>query len=101
MGTRGGQQGLRHPQFVFEERVTSLCERSITGDVTVLNGLPHIFKFVPHDRRSIEIYLDLRHTLILADDESEVIQAIIVKQGNILRKVALAMIEEERGIGVI
>ncbi len=36
------------PKLLFQKRVTFLRERSIARDMTVINGLLHVFKFIAH-----------------------------------------------------
>src|SRR6476646_1582937 len=69
--------------------------------MTILNSLLHIFEFIPHEGRAIEVYVYFRHTLILADNESEVIKMIIMQEGNIFGKIALAVIKKKHGVGII
>src|SRR5215213_2267529 len=73
----------------------------IPRDVTVLNSLLHILELISHYSRPIEIYFYFRHTLILADNEGEVIKTIIMQKCNIFGKIAFAVIKEKHGVGII
>src|SRR5688572_27200498 len=101
MRARGGQQNLRNSKLLLQKGVTFLRERSIARDVTVVNRLLYIFEFLAQDDRTVEIDLYFSHALILADEKCEIIKTVIVQEGNIPGKIALAVIKQEQRVGII
>ena len=95
MGTGGGQQNLWDAEFPLEQGVAFHCEGAIARDVRVRDGLAYVFEFIANRDGAIEINarIFVHISSAFADQEGEIVKPIVVKERDILREIAFAVIE--------